>query len=93
MPKTELEEQERIELLAYLETLLDSGKSLHSAAGAVMADVEAIRNAALDGMDEIAAFRGDLQLERTSTRAKTDKTRRCYDDWVMEVIESQRWDN
>lgn len=94
MPKIEFEEQERIDLLNYLDTLLGSEKPLFSGAGTVMADVEAVRNAAFSDPEEAAIRRDNLKWAlHASKKQMLFEPRPSYDDLVMDAIESQEWEN
>ena len=90
MPRIELEEQERLVLLSYLEAFHVSGKSLYSSAGPVMADVEAVRNAAFADAEEAAIRRDNLKFaQHAAAKAMLQKPQHSYDDLVMGAIESQ----
>jgi hypothetical protein len=93
MSKLQMDSQERIELLAYLEVLLGCVKSLHASVGAVMADVEAIRNAESEDADEIALNRSNLRLAVATAQPMVDDAMRSYDDLVVEILDSQQYKN
>jgi hypothetical protein len=93
MSKLQLDSQEGMELLAYLEALLGSVKSLHAGVGAVMADVEAIRNTLFEDPDEIALYTNNLRLALATGKQMVDESRRSYDDLIVEMVESQQYKN
>ena len=86
-------EQEKTDLLAYLEAILGCVKSLHAGLGAVMADVAAIRATVFDDPGELEAYRTNLKMAVLTARPAVDEALRSYDDLVEEVTNSQRWQN
>lgn len=93
MSKLEMEPQERLELLAYLEALLGCVKSLHASVGAVMADVAAIRNTVFEDPEEISQYRTNLRVAVATAKPMVDEAMRSYDDLIQEIVESQQYKN
>lgn len=93
MSKMQMDSQERMELLAYLEALLGCVKSLHASVGAVMADVAAIRNTVFEDPDEIALYRNNLRLAVATAKPMVDEAMRSYDDLMVEIVDSQQYKN
>jgi hypothetical protein len=93
MSKLQLEPQEKIELLAYLEALLGCVKSLHASVGAVMADVAAIRNTVFDDPDEIALYRANLRSAVSPVKPIVDEAICSYDDLMQEFADSHQYTN
>jgi hypothetical protein len=93
MSKLQLELEERMELLAYLEALLGYAKSLQASAGAVMADVAAIRNTVFDEPKEISLYRTNLRLAVSTAKPLVDEAMRSYDDLMEEIVGSQQYKN
>jgi hypothetical protein len=93
MAKLQLEPQERMELLAYLEALLGCVKSLHVSVGAVMADVAAIRNTVFEDPEEISLYRANLRSAVETARPVVDEAMRSYDDLMQEIVDSQQYKN
>lgn len=89
MPKLQLDSQERMELLAYLEAVLGCVKSLHASVGAVMAEVVTIRNTVFEDPEEMALYRNNLRLAVTTTKPMVDEALRSYDDLMVEIVDSQ----
>jgi len=93
MAKAQMDAQEKMDLLAYLEAILGCVKSLHAGLGAVMADVAAIRNTVFDDPDELATYRTNLKLAVQTAKPMVDEALRSYDDLMEEITTSQRWEN
>jgi hypothetical protein len=93
MAKLQMDAQEKMDLLVYLEAILGCVKSLHGGLGAVMADVAAIRNTVFDDPDELATYRADLKLAVRAAKPMVDEALRSYDDLMEEITTSQRWEN
>ena len=93
MSKMQMDSQERMELLAYLEALLGCVKSLHASVGAVMADVAAIRNTVFEDPDEIALYRNNLRLAVATAKPMVEEAMRSYDDLMVEIVDSQQYKN
>lgn len=93
MAKLQLESEERMELVAYLEELLGCVKFLHTSVGEVMADVAAIRRTVLENAEDLALYQSNLKHEATSARPMVREALRSYDDLIAEFAGSQRYKN
>jgi hypothetical protein len=93
MSKPQMESEERMELLAYLEALLGCVKSLHASVGAVMADVAAMRSTIFEEPDEIALYRTNLKQAVATARPMVEEAMRSYDDLMQEIAGSQQYKN
>jgi hypothetical protein len=93
MSKLQLEAEERMELLAYLEALLGCVKSLHASVGAVMADLAAVRNTVFEDPEEIAHYRNNLRLTLSAAKPVVDEAMRSYDDLMEEIAGAQQYKN
>jgi len=77
---------ERIDLLAYLESILGCVKSLHVAVGALIADVAAIRNTVFEDPGELAQYRNQLKRMLSSVQPLVEDTLRSDDDWIKQQL-------
>jgi hypothetical protein len=93
MSKLQMESEERMELLAYLEALLGCVKSLHASVGAVMADVAAMRSTIFEDPDEIALYRTNLKLAVATAKPIVEEAMRSYDDFMQQIAGSQQYKN
>ena len=93
MTKMQMNPQERMELLAYLEAILGCVKSLHAGLGAVMADVAAIRNTVFDASGELEMYKSNLKLAVTTAKPMVDQALRSYDDLLEEIANTHGWQN
>jgi hypothetical protein len=93
MSKLQLEPQERMELLVYLEALLGCVKSLHASVGAIMADIAAIRNTVFEDPEEIATYTTSLRLAMATAKPIVDEAMHSYDDLLQEIADSQQYTN
>ncbi len=93
MSKLQLDEVEKTELLAHLEAILGTVKSLHTSLGAVLADVAAIRSAVFDDAEELALYKNSLKAAVATAKPMVDDALRSYDDLMEEIAASQQWEN
>jgi len=93
MSKLQMDAREKLDLLAYLEAILGTVKSLHATLGPLMADVAAIRNSVFDNDEELAFYRNSLKNAAATARPMVDEALRSYDDLIDEIVSSQRWEN
>jgi hypothetical protein len=93
MSKLQLEPQEKMDLLAYLDALLGRVNSLHASVGAVKADLAALRNTVFDDPEEIARYRANLRSAVSTARPIVDDATRLYDDLLQEIADSQQFPN
>ncbi|MGB7731743.1 MAG: hypothetical protein WBL50_27240 [Candidatus Acidiferrum sp.] len=93
MAKLQLESEERMELVAYLEALLGCVKSLHASVGDVLAEVAAMRATVLENPGDIASYQTNLKREAASARPMVQDALRSYDDLLAEFAGSQRYKN
>ncbi|MGB7847703.1 MAG: hypothetical protein WBL63_18980 [Candidatus Acidiferrum sp.] len=93
MAKLQLEPQERMELLTYLEALLGCVQSLHASVGAIMADVAAIRNTVFEDPEEMAQYRTNLKMAMATAKPMVDEAMHSYDDLLQEIADSQQYPN
>jgi hypothetical protein len=93
MSKLRLEAEERIEMLAYLDALLDCVKSLHASVAEIMSEVEELRSALFEDADEIAAYKRHLRTTVAPVAFKVEDTVRSYDGLIEEIVSSQQYKN
>jgi hypothetical protein len=93
MSKLELDAIEKMDLLAHLEAILGTVKSLQATLGSVMADVAAIRSTVFDDSEELALYRNNLRTVVASAKPMVDDALRSYDDLMEEIAASQQWEN
>jgi hypothetical protein len=93
MSKKEFDVVEKMELLAHLEAILGSVKSLQAALGSVMADVAAIRNTVFDDVEELELYKTNLRTAVATAQPMVDDALRSYDDFMEEIAASQQWEN
>ena len=93
MAKLQWTTQEKLDLLASLETLIGCMKSLHATMGAVMADVSAIRNTLFDDPEDMAVYRSNLRLAAATANPRVEEALSSYDDLLAEIADSQRFAN
>ena len=93
MSKLQLEPQEKMDLLAYLDALLGRVNSLHASVGAVKADLAAIRNTVFDDPEEIALCRAHLRMAVSTAKPMVDEAMHSYDDLLQEIEDSQQFPN
>ena len=90
---TEMNVQDKAELLGYLEAILGCVKSLHAGLGAVMADLAAIRATVFDDPEELDTYRSNLKLAVVKARPMVDEALRSYDDLLEEITGADHWQN
>jgi hypothetical protein len=93
MSKLRMDTEEKMELLAYLETLLGFVKSLHASVGMVMAEVETMRESIFDDAEETAAYKHNIRAALMTTKPMAEEAVRSYDQLVEEIAASQRYTN
>ncbi len=93
MAKLQLESEERMELVAYLEALLDCVKSLQASVGEVMADVAAIRSTVLENAEGLAWYQTNSNLTASRARPMVQEALRSYDDLIAKFAGSGRYKN
>ena len=93
MSRFQLEAQEQMDVLAYLEALVGCVKSLQGSVEVLMADVAAIRNTVYEDPEETALYRTKLKLAMATGRPKIDGAMRSYDDLIQEIADSQQYKN
>ena len=93
MSKLQLEPQEKIDLLAYLDALLGRVNSLHASVGAVKADLAALRNTMFDDPEEIALYRAHLRMAVSTAKPMVDEAMHSYDDLMREFADSEQYPN
>jgi len=85
MAKLQMGAQERMELLAYLETLLGCVKSLQASVGEVMDDVAAMRSSVFEDSVEMASCKTWQRSRVGVEKPWVQEALRSYDD-LLEVI-------
>jgi hypothetical protein len=93
MSKPQLELQHRNDLRPHLEAILGCVKSLHTTLSAVMADVAAIRKTVFEDPESIELYRNHLKTTIAITKPMVEEAMLSYDSLMLEIIESQRWEN
>ena len=93
MAKLQLESEERMELVAYLEALLGCVKSLHASVGDVLAEVAAMRSYGARKSGRHRLVSDQLEAEAASARPMVQDALRSYDDLIAEFAGSQRYKN
>jgi hypothetical protein len=93
MPKPQLGLQHRNDLRPHLEAILGCVKSLHTTLSAVMADVAAIRRTMFEDAENIELYRNHLKTTIATTKPMVEEAMLSYDSIMLEIIESQRWEN
>ena len=93
MQKPERPTLERIDLLAYLESILGRVKAVHAEVGALLADVAAIRNTVFDDPAELAQYRSQLKRALSSVQPMVEETLRSDEDWMKEIGATDLWKN
>lgn len=93
MSRLRIDTEDKMELLAYLQTLLSCVKALHSSLGTVMAEVEKMRESVFEDAAE-----PNVDMRSTRTALETYKVMgedgiRSYDELVEEIAASQRYTN
>ncbi len=93
MSKLQMDAGEKMDLLAYLEAILGTVKSLHASLGELMADVAAIRSSVFDDADEMALYRNHLKAAMAAAKPMVDEALHSYDELMEEIAASQQWEN
>lgn len=93
MAKSQMNAQERMELLAYLEAILGCVKSMHVGLGAVMADVAAIRNTVFEAPGGRESYKTNLKLAVATAKPMVDQALGSYDDLLEAIADPHGWQN
>jgi len=95
MDKKRMDDQEKDDLLLYLDSLLRCVDALHTSVGDVMADVVTMRNAILEDQQELAIYRRGKRTAKESGQVLDHGlyTDTSYTDLMMEIASSQQYKN
>jgi len=95
MDKKRMDDQEKDDLLLYLDSLLRCVDALHTSVGDVMADVVTMRNAILEDQQELAIYRRGKRTAKESAQVLDHGlyTDVSYTDLMMEIASSQQYKN
>jgi hypothetical protein len=93
MSKFDMDAVEKMELLAHLEAILGSVRTLHANLGALMADVAVIRDTVFNDAEELALYKNNLRSAVAMAKPMVDDAARFYDDLIEEIAATQRWEN
>ena len=95
MDKKRMDDQEKDDLLLYLDSLLRCVDALHTSVGEVMADVVTMRNAILEDQQELAIYRKGKRPAKESAQVLDHGlyTDASYTDLMMEIASSQQYKN
>jgi len=93
MSKFDMDAVEKMELLAHLEAILGSVRTLHANLGALMADVAVIRDTVFNNAEELALYKNNLRSAVAMAKPMVDDAARFYDDLIEEIAATQRWEN
>ncbi len=93
MSKLQVDTEERMELLTYLETVLESAEGVHGHAVPILADVEATRNNAKEDLQATALPESRLGSLLLDAKRVSEDTVCWFDDVIGKLAGSEEYLN